>query len=150
MTIKSFQGLGLVNHNIPPHPKKKIVNCRKTSKKDTHTSVLLTKPLLSIISFFTRCSSQSIWERMRFCSRLGSSSSDCCISGASELFTWYHQIRRLKNFHIRLNLVCHFFIFTTFWCQLCSVTEQTHGKMKSTCWAYKLFVSLNLWDVPWN
>lgn len=60
MTVKSFQGLGLVNHNIPPHPKKKIVNCRKTSKKDTHTSVLLTKPLLSIISFFTRCSSQSI------------------------------------------------------------------------------------------
>ena len=36
MTIKSFQGLGLVNHNIPPPPKKKkkIVNCRKTSKKE--------------------------------------------------------------------------------------------------------------------
>ena len=35
MTIKSFQGLGLVNHNIPPLPKKKkIVNCRKTSKKE--------------------------------------------------------------------------------------------------------------------
>ena len=62
----------------------------------------------------------------------------------------YGKICYEYQWHIRLNLVCHFFVFTTFWCQLCSVTEQTHGKMKSTCWAFKLFVSLNLWDVPWN
>ena len=31
-------------------------------------------------------------------------------------------------------LVCHFFVLTTFWRHLRSITEQTHGNMESICW----------------
>ena len=35
MTIKSFQGLGLVNHNIPPPPlKKKLQTAEKLLRKN--------------------------------------------------------------------------------------------------------------------
>ena len=37
------------------------------------------------------------------------------------------------QWHTRLRLVCHFFVFTTFWGYLWSITEQTHGKMESVC-----------------
>ena len=29
--------------------------------------------------------------------------------------------------------VCHFFVLTTFWRQLWSITEQTHGNLESIC-----------------
>ena len=34
---------------------------------------------------------------------------------------------------IKLRLVCHFLVITTFWRHVWSITEQTHGKMKSIC-----------------
>lgn len=42
MTIKSFQGLGLVNHNIPP-PQKKNCKLQKTSKKELYHLARSTK-----------------------------------------------------------------------------------------------------------
>ena len=33
----------------------------------------------------------------------------------------------------RLRLVCHFFVLTTFWRHLWSITEQTHGNIESIC-----------------
>ena len=30
--------------------------------------------------------------------------------------------------------VCHFFVLTTFWLHLWSITEQTRGNMESICW----------------
>ena len=46
--------------------------------------------------------------------------------------------RRRQNvvkhqWHTRLRLVCHFFVFTTFWRHLWAITEQTHGNMESIC-----------------
>ena len=33
----------------------------------------------------------------------------------------------------QLRLVCHFFVLTTFWRHLWSITEQTHGNLESIC-----------------
>ena len=41
----------------------------------------------------------------------------------------------IKNFFSKkkLRLVCHFFVLTTFWRHLWSITEQTHGNLESIC-----------------
>ena len=39
----------------------------------------------------------------------------------------------IYQWHTRLRLVCHFFVLTTFWRHLWSITEQTHGNMESIC-----------------
>ena len=46
-----------------------------------------------------------------------------------------HVYNHASNYqwHTRLRLVCHFFIRTTFWRHLWSITEQTHGNMGSIC-----------------
>ena len=42
MTIKSFQGLGLVNHNIPPPPqKKKKKNCKLQKNFEERTYYII-------------------------------------------------------------------------------------------------------------
>ena len=40
------------------------------------------------------------------------------------------------NDRIALRLVCHFFVLTTFWRYMWSITEQTHSNMESTCYIF--------------
>ena len=44
--------------------------------------------------------------------------------------------RKKRKWHTLLLLVCHFFVFTTFWRHLWTITEQTHSNMESMkiCW----------------
>ena len=39
--------------------------------------------------------------------------------------------RKKRKWHTLLLLVCHFFVFTTFWRHLWTITEQTHSNMES-------------------
>ena len=40
---------------------------------------------------------------------------------------------QLNQRHTRLRLVCHFFVFTTYWRHLWSIIEKTHSNMESIC-----------------
>ena len=42
--------------------------------------------------------------------------------------------KNIIQWHTRLSLVCHFFVLTTFWRHLWSITEQMHGNMESICY----------------
>ena len=56
------------------------------------------------------------------------------------------------QWHTWLRLVCHFFVLTTFWHHLWSITEQTHGILESicdrACWRH--FCSLWKLSVFWK
>ena len=47
-----------------------------------------------------------------------------------------HSIDYINQWHTRLRLMCHFFVLTTFWRHLWSITEQMHGNLESTCQIY--------------
>ena len=47
-----------------------------------------------------------------------------------------HSIDYINQWHTRLRLVCHFFVLTTFWRHLWSITEQMHCNLESTCQIY--------------
>ena len=50
----------------------------------------------------------------------------------------------------RLLCVCHFFVLTTFWRHLWSVTEQTHGKMESICFIANSYASVYIAHHVWT
>ena len=49
-----------------------------------------------------------------------------------KMFVRFFRINASKSqWHTLLGLMCHYFVFTTFWGYPWSITEQTHGKMES-------------------
>ena len=68
--------------------------------------------------YFRVCQSGEIWNKKAFFTYI-------------LIFLLYKTNR--QQWHTRLRLVCHFFVLTTFWRHLWSITEQTHGNMESIC-----------------